>query len=82
MPDKIILLPHDPQALCPMCSHDHVSTVFHAAPIMPFHAPGFACSAFAFDVPLPFGNHQCRKCENCSYSWPEDPATLPSTGAA
>jgi hypothetical protein len=72
---EVTLLPHDPQALCAMCSHDQVTSVFHAAPIMPFHAPGQPCSPFAFTDPMPFGNHQCRKCENCGYGWLEEPAT-------
>jgi hypothetical protein len=86
--DEVTLLPHDPQAICPMCSRDEVSAVYHAAPIMPFHAPGQPCSPFAFDNPMPFGAHQCRKCRNCGYGWIESPATegdpmsIRKTGAA
>lgn len=73
MADRIVLPPYEPQAVCPACGHDNVSSVLHPSPLLALYATGYPCRGFVQDNPPRLGPHQCRKCQNCNYAWMEQP---------
>lgn len=72
------LPPYNTQAECPKCGNDTISVTYHSdsVPAMLGGPDGGPCSR-PYGSPLPgIGEHLCRRCGLCGYTWCE--ATLDS----
>lgn len=62
------LPPYDPEAKCPKCGHDVVSTVYCTSTpyghVQTLNYPGEVC--------IEKVEHHHRRCQRCSYAWVED----------
>lgn len=77
MPAPLQLPPYDPQAQCEKCGNDGIDTSHHqvSAPV--------SLAAFYSGDPCAgrgYGEHICRTCRSCGYTWPE--ATLDAPAPA
>lgn len=62
------LRPYDEDARCPKCGHDKVRTSHHGEGGWKSRYSCPAVEQLRTSFPP---EHLCRRCERCSYSWPE-----------
>ena len=71
------LLPYSgPGKHCPKCEHYSIDTVWHAGPVSVSRTSRggpWPCS----DSGIRLGEHLCRECESCGYTWAEACADVP-----
>jgi hypothetical protein len=59
------LPPYSPASACSKCAAESISTVFHPRPVLDL-GELWACAA-----ERPPGEHLCRRCLNCGFTWIE-----------